>query len=462
MRSCTRLGILIAVVLALVWPSGAARAQAVPPANPVLRADVITEVTPLGWQVVAVALQFAHRLDLRGAVNATSAFSITATLDGATGSRTVVDVYSNNAAEVDRQGAEGRRGSYLIIELDPNDPNAGALRYDPVAGINNPLQLVGAYTVRQNADVLDHRGNVVLPAPAFGITNQGVISPIVDDFTTMSFTDSAGTTLNFRLFQPEAYRSSPQSRRTYPLVVFLHGGGERGLNNITQITANQGAVAFADPQRQATDPSFVLAPQVPTPRTNNWTTPAIQAALLELIDAVTNSYPINEDRLYLTGLSMGAFGSFDLLPQHPDKFAAALLIAGGGNAEEMPLITDLPMWITHSIDDPTVDYVTGSLANVNALEAAGAQVTRGAWPGNLPERAAEAEARRLWRTAERNGSHILFTTYLAGTTPVSPHWSWVPTYSNDVMLDWLFSQRRSGNQPSSVAGHNGNLLTATR
>jgi predicted peptidase len=176
---------------------------------------------------------------------------------------------------------------------------------------------------------------------------------------------------------------------------------------------------------------------------------------------VTTGYPINEDRLYLTGLSMGAFGSFDLLPDHPNRFAAALLIAGGGNTEQMPLITDLPMWITHSIDDPTVNYVTGSLANVNALEAAGARVTRGAWPGNLPERAAEAEARRLWRTAEASGSHILFTTYLAGTTPVNPHWSWVPTYGNDVMLDWLLSQRRSAEQRPSAA-HDGELLTTTR
>jgi predicted peptidase len=245
-------------------------------------------------------------------------------------------------------------------------------------------------------------------------------------------------------------------------VVFLHGGGERGLNNITQITANQGAVAFADPERQASDPSFVLAPQVPTPRTNNWTTPAIQAALLELVDTVTASYPIDQARLYLTGLSMGAIGSFDLLPKHPNKFAAALLIAGRGNTEQMPLITGLPMWITHSVDDPTVDYVTGSLANVNALEAAGARVTRGAWPGNLPERTARAEARRLWRIADRNDSHILFTTYVAGTTPVNPHWSWVPTYSNDVMLDWLFSQRRSGDQDRSTAAHDAHLLTTTR
>jgi predicted peptidase len=449
-------------VLALLIPATAAIAEEAPPANPVVRADVITEVTPLGWQVVAVAIEYARPLDVTRPGNGTSAFSVTVTVEGVTGSRTVVDVYSNNAAEVDRRGPKGHRGRYLILELSSDDPNAGALRYDPVAGINNPLPLVGAYAVRQIADLLDSRGNVVLPASPFTITNQGVISPIVDEFVSMSFTDSAGTTLNFRLFQPERYRSRPQSGRTYPLVVFLHGGGERGLNNITQITANQGAVAFADPERQAQDPSFVLAPQVPTPNTNNWTTPAIQAALVELIDTVTANYPIDQDRLYLTGISMGAFGSFNLLPKYPDKFAAALLVAGGGNVEQMPVIAGLPMWITHSIDDPVVNYVTGSLANVNALEAAGARVTRGTWPGNLPERTAEAEARRLWRTAERNDSHILFTTYAAGTTPVNAHWSWVPTYSNDVMLDWLFSQRRSDDQGRSTARQAAHLVPSGR
>jgi len=461
MKNPVRLAIFVAAVLALLVPGTAARAEATA-TNTLVRADVITEVTPLGWRVVAVALEYSRRLDLTRAVNPNSAFSVTTTFDGTTTARTVVDVYTNNAAEVDRRGARGRPGRFLILELSPNDPNGSALSFDPSTGLNNPLPLVGAYAVRQTADVRDQQGNVLLPASPFTVTNQGVISPIVDEFTPLSFTDSAGTTLNFRLFQPRAYRSNPQSGRSYPLVVFLHGGGERGLNNITQITANQGAVTFARPERQADNPSFVLAPQVPAPpNTNSWTTPAIQNALLELIDAVTRTYPIDQDRLYLTGLSLGAIGSFDLLPKFPDKFAGALLIAGRGNPDLMSRIVDVPMWITHSIDDPTVNYTTGSLALVNALEAAGAKVTRGSWPGNLPERTNEAEARRLWRIAERNGSHILFTTYVAGTTPVSAHWSWVPTYLNDVMLDWLFSQRLSDRKATTTES-SAHLIGSTR
>jgi len=207
-------------------------------------------------------------------------------------------------------------------------------------------------------------------------------------------------------------------------------------------------VAFAKPERQASDPSYVLAAQVPVG--SAWTTPAIQAALLELIDRIVSSFPIDEDRLYLTGLSLGGIGGFDILSRHPDLFAGALLIAATGDPSRMPLMRDVPVWATHSIDDPVVNYTTGTLALMNALDAAGALVTRGQWAGNLPERAAEAEALRLWAQADANGSHVLFTTYSAGTTPVSAHWSWVPTYLNDVMIDWLYSQDLQ-DRPSATA-----------
>jgi predicted peptidase len=457
MRSDLRFaGVVLAVVASLVT-AGAAGADPSRNENAVVRSDVITEVTPLGWRVVAVAIEYRERIDLGRAEIPTSAFTVAATINNATANRTVVDVYTNDDPELDRRGRRGEPGRYLIIELDPNDPNAGALVFS--GGINNPIPLVGAYSVRQNANL----GRVRLPALPFAITNQGQINPIVDDFVSMAYTDSAGTTLRFRLFQPQA---RPERRRGgFPLVVFLHGGGERGANNITQITANQGAVAFARPERQARTPSYVLAAQVPVG--SSWTTPAVQSALLELIDRVVDTYPIDEDRLYLTGLSLGGIGSFDILPKHPDLFAGALLIAATGDPSRMPLMVDVPVWATHSIDDPVVNYTTGTLALINALEAAGAVVTRGEWAGNLPEREAEAEALRLWRQAEARDSHTLLTTYTAGTTPVSAHWSWVPTYLNDVMIDWLFSQdlddrpSAAGALGGSAAGRGGALAGLT-
>jgi len=434
---------LALVVVGGMVPAASAAAAGSNSQNAVVRADVITNVHPLGWRVVAVAIEYRHRINVGSATIPSSAFNVTATTppnDAAgnpvTRNRTVVAVYTNDAPELDRRGPRGTPGRYLIIELDPNDEGASALLYNVATRINQPVPLLGAYRVTQVADVVDDQGRQRLRRSPFAITNQGAINPLVDEFADLSYTDTAGTRLAFRLFAPEG---RPQRRADgFPLVVFLHGGGERGANNITQITANQGAVAFADPQRQARHPSYVLAAQVPVGST--WTTPAVQAALLQLIDRLVAEFPIDEDRLYLTGLSMGGIGSFDILPKYPDKFAGALLIASTGDPSRMPLMRDVPVWATHSIDDPTVNYTTGTLALMNALDAAGALVTRGQWAANLSERAAEAEALRLWTQAEANGSHSLFTTYTAGTTPVNAHWSWVPTYLNDVMIDWLFSQ----------------------
>jgi predicted peptidase len=452
-----RLALLVAAMLAVLVPAvGVASAQT-GTANPVVRADLITEVLPEGARVVAVAIRYTRAFDVNRIRLDPSAFSVQATIDGETAPRTVTDVYPNTAARVDTRAAKGRSGPYLIIELDPDDPNAAAQRYTEETW-TVPLPLDGAYAVRQTADIVDPGGRVVLPASPLAIANHGVINRIVDDFLPMSFTDSAGSTMEFRLYLPRGYRNDPAARRSYPLVTFLHGAGETGDNNITQLTANQGGVAFAKPERQRTDPSFVLAPQLPPPirdfPNNNWALPARQATVIELIDAIAAAYPVDQDRLYLTGLSMGAFGIYGILPNHPDKFAGALAIAGGelnNDLSRIPLFRDLPLWITHSVDDPVVDYTLGSLAIANALEAAGTPVTRGTWPGDLDDEAAEARARELLRTARRAGSHVLLTAYAAGTTPLNAHFSWIPTYLNDVMIDWLYSQDRSPESRQATA-----------
>ncbi len=462
MRFVLRWAGLILMLVGLLLPAMPAGAQS-SGQNAIVRADVITETQPTGWRVVAVAIEYRDRLDLENVDVPNSAFAVTATIDDATASRTVIDVYTSSRPELDRRGRRGGPGRYMMIELDPNDPNASALAYSVAEGLNNPIPLVGAYSVRQTANIRDENDDVALRATPFTVANQGVINPIVDDFLPLSFTDAAGTRLPFRLYQPDGLPNDREGG--LPLVVHLHGAGERGTNNITQITANQGAVAFAQPERQASDPSYVLAPQMPAGTT--WTTPSNQAALLELIDRVVATHPIDVDRLYLSGISMGAIGSFDLLPKHPGKFAGALLVAGTGDVARMPLMRDVPLWATHSIDDPVVDYATGSLALVNAIEAAGDPVVKGEWPGNLPDRAAEAEALGLWAQAEAAGSHTLLTAYTPATTPVHPHWSWVPTYINDVMLDWLYSQDLQDREDSralrlSAAGGRGALVAADR
>jgi predicted peptidase len=435
--------VLALVALAGLLPSAAQAAAPAPP-NTVVRTDVITEVNPLGWRVAAVAIEYSKVINLGNAEIANAAFAVEATVGTTTAARTVVDVYTSDAPELDTRGPKGTPGRYLIIELDQNDRNAGALVY--AQGRNEPIPLTGAYAIRQTQNVTDDRGRVRLQASPYALTNQGQIDPVVDDFISARYTDSANSTINFRLLQPQARPAD--HRDGFPLVVFLHGGGERGANNLTQITANQGAYAFATPERQAENPAYVLAAQVPVGQA--WTTPTQQRALIELIDTLTAANPIDLDRIYVTGMSLGGIGTFDVLQNNPDKFAAALPIAAAGDATRMPLIKDVPIWATHSVDDATVSYTNGTLALMNALDAAGTLVTRSQWAGNLPDRQAEANALQQWAQAEANDSHALLTAYTAGTTPVSAHWSWVPTYLNDVMLDWLFEQDRQDRAPASA------------
>jgi predicted peptidase len=418
--------------------------------NPVLRTDLLTRVTPRNnWLVTAVAIQYAHRIDLRGGTVPPTAFQVQATVGGRTAARTVTRVYSNASAEMDDRSHPGRPGDRLIVELDPNDSNARASDTDP-------LPLDRAYSVRQVADVRTPEGEPVLEAGPFAHRNDDVITPVADDFAAGSFTDSAGFELDFRLYRPAGFIRNPQSRTRYPLVVTLHGGGEVADNNMTQLTSNRIAVTFAKPERQRRNPAFVLSPQIPLPRPmdgpdgTDWTDAKVQAALIELIDTFVreHSRTVDTDRLYLVGLSSGGRGIYSLLAKRPDVFAAALPTAGWGDAATMDRITHIPIWADHSVDDPIVPYREGRFGNpgtwtlMNALETAGARVSRGEWANDLPKAQFEARSRALLRQARATRSHILFTSYTAGTTPVNPHLSWAQTYENDVVIDWLFAQSR--------------------
>jgi predicted peptidase len=439
---------LVAVLAAFVLGAApAASADDDPPS--IVRADLVTHVFPeIGHRVVAVALRYDRAVSVRaGSAAARSAFTVSATIDGVTASRTVTDVYSRGELPGDTWRARGEPGRYLIVELDAADANAAA-NGNSADGATAPRDLRGAYTIDQTASVRDARGQE-LPPPPFALENDGVVQPVVDDFGRRAFTDAAGTRLAFRFFRPETL----QRGRTYPLVLFLHGGGETGTPqaapaNVTQITANRGAIVWATPERQAKHPAFVVAPQLPG-RTSQWTEPAIQSAVMALLDRLRKRHPIDADRIYLTGLSRGGRGAVEFLSNFPATFAGSLLAAAraeGDDVSAVPAFASVPLWLTHAADDPVVPYA-GSVDIANALEAAGAPVTRGEWAGDnsagtAQDRAAEAAARQLLARARASGSHTLFTTYTPGTVAVNAHFSWGPMYETEVMLDWLFAQAR--------------------
>jgi predicted peptidase len=330
---------LVAVLMGLVLAPAASAAEPE-------RADVVTHVFPeTGHRVVAVALRYDEPLQLRRGSPARAAFTVSA--DGAP--RTVVDVYSSPGLPGDDWRADARPGRYLIVELDPGDANA-AVNGNSADGATAPRDLDGAYTVTQTTAFRDDRGRTLTPPP-YALENDGLVQPVVDSFERRSFTDAAGTRLAFRLYRPR------ETRRPVPLVLVLHGGGETGSPqvrpaNVTQITANRSAIVWATRD----EPAYVVAPQLPG-RTSQWTEPAIQAALLALLDRLAATYRIDTDRVYLTGLSRGGRGAVEFLANAPDRFAGSLLAAARAEDDDVsrvPAFAKVPLWLTHAIDDPVV------------------------------------------------------------------------------------------------------------
>ncbi|MGC5225368.1 alpha/beta hydrolase-fold protein [Micromonospora sp. DT81.3] len=436
-------GLVAGALVATALVAGSPAASAAPSvahargAGIVLDSTLITEVLAAGQRVTAVALELRHRVTLTDGTARFVAVTTT-TAGGETVQIPATAVYSNDAPEIDNEGRKGQSGRFLIVDVDETDPRTATIGYDIATG--RTVSVVQPYTVSLATDRIPARWLAALPVSLPTVVSSGAIDPLVDLFRPSTYTGSNGTTMDVRTFSPQRYLENPDGAETYPLVVVLHGAGESGAGNGAQLLANQSAVAFADPDRQEGDPSFVMAPQI---NSGFWDDANVRQALSELIEQTAATYPIDPERVYVAGLSMGGFGVYSLLANYPDRFAGGLVIAAGASPALTPLLTDVPLWIHHSADDAVVPY-SYAAETVDRIEAAGAVVTRGTWAGDLPTEAAEAQALALTAQAEATGSHVLFTTYTAGTTPVSSHASWIPTFSNDVVLDWLLEQRRAG------------------
>lgn len=222
------------------------------------------------------------------------------------------------------------------------------------------------------------------------------------------FKSAAGRKLLYRLYTPAAL----DEKQTYPLVIFLHGAGERGEDNRAQ--AKHGVRAFL--QNQAKYPCFLIAPQCPsrlqwvdTPWGNlKHALPAQPTdpmqSTIELIGALQKEFPaIDPKRLYVTGLSMGGFGTWDLLSRMPGKLAAAVPICGGADEAQAAAIAKVPVWVFHGGNDDVVKTVR-SRNIVAALKAA----------GGAPK----------------------YTEY-----PGVGHGSWDRAYGETDLFPWLFSQK---------------------
>ena len=215
---------------------------------------------------------------------------------------------------------------------------------DLIAGITSKVDLaVGDNTIKVAVADTHHATRVYM----LHVSREN-IQPVASKFLKAGFSDTAtGIAMSYRLFVPDSYDPA----RFYPLLLFLHGAGERGSDNEIQLLANQGATVWAKPEQQSRHSCFVLAPQCPwDPSADSarapygkggWTSlipngftdpykarPELETAF-DILQSVSRTYSIDKKRIYCTGLSMGGFGTWAIAISHPDTFAALVVIARG-------------------------------------------------------------------------------------------------------------------------------------
>ena len=203
--------------------------------------------------------------------------------------------------------------------------------------------------------------------------------------------------VGYLLFLPEDYGKSD---KTFPMILFLHGAGESGKD--LDKVKKHGPPKIVESKKDF--PFVVVSPQSPG---GGWNVEALNA----LLDDLLARYRVDADRVYLTGLSMGGGGTWNLAVAHPERFAAIVPICGASKQfnddklkEFAGKIKDLPTWVFHGAKDKAVPLAR-SEAIVKAIKEAGGE----------PK----------------------FTIY-----PEAGHDSWTESYNNPELYKWLLAQKR--------------------
>ncbi|GAC1440875.1 MAG: dienelactone hydrolase family protein [Sediminibacterium sp.] len=229
---------------------------------------------------------------------------------------------------------------------------------------------------------------------------------------------SGNDTLRYRILYPQRYKPG----KAYPLIVFLHGSGERGRDNEAQLM--HGGALFVKDVIRKNFPAIVIFPQCPSDSAWSYfergsgnhrvvfseeNVPTPQRLVKRLMDSLLENHLVNSKRIYLGGLSLGGFGTYDLLLRYPGYFAAAFPICG---ASDVPMMVQhakqVPLWIFH-----------GALDNVVSPES----------------------DRELYKALMTSGAKdVTYTEY-----PQAGHNSWDSAFAERKLLPWLFSVKKKRN-----------------
>ncbi|MCK9618603.1 MAG: prolyl oligopeptidase family serine peptidase [Lentimicrobiaceae bacterium] len=207
---------------------------------------------------------------------------------------------------------------------------------------------------------------------------------------------SAGITMKtktpYLVYLPKDYKKDKHKK--FPLILFLHGSAERG--NDPELLKKNGPPKMAEEGREF--PFVIISPQCPEGQW--WSVDVLDALLSKLL----RRYRIDSNRVYLTGLSMGGFGTWEFAIKRPGRFAAIAPVCGGGDTIHIEKLKNVPVWAFHGAKDDVVP---------------------------------EARSREMVNALKRIGGNVIYTVY-----PEANHDVWTDTYNNPALYEWFLSHRR--------------------
>lgn len=421
--------------------------------NSNLNITLLAEVTAQGQKINGLALEYPSNVlsgtDLR------QLYQIQTTLDNAPQeARSVLKAYVNSEPKI---SAQPKAGKFVIIELDTTDKNAAT--YSVKEANKDPMKFKSK---DENGKIVETEKVQAVKIPEFfanrltysveqkgllKLTNgttlnkasweqsaepQKINTAYIDDFVAKQVSlNKPENKLNYRFYAP-----LQKNGEKYPLVIFLHGSGQVGSDNLAHLLSSKGAIATLP-----YEPSFVLAPQydqVFDPFDSvekgqksgiHWQTENRINLVLKMIDETIKANPqIDTSRIYINGLSRGAEGGLNLLLARPNFFAGALLMSGreaytnewvdgNANKDNLVAIKNVPIWFFHSKEDK-VSPVKGSRINYQILKE---QL-------NAP-----------------NVKYTEFTFEQAGDNGIvnnNAHNTWDAVYNSPEIIHWLLQQKR--------------------
>ncbi|MGJ8676127.1 MAG: PKD domain-containing protein [Akkermansiaceae bacterium] len=235
------------------------------------------------------------------------------------------------------------------------------------------------------------------------------------NFLSGSHDNGNATPLNYRYFVPKNYDTN-DTGTLYPLVLFLHGNGQKGSDNQKQLnSSSNGAMIFIsseNPDNQTDYPCFWVAPQASLA---GWDTSYVSGQIQGMLDDLIANYHIDPDRIYITGLSMGGGGTMSQINSYPGRYAAANPICGWAPSAQADAYAHIPLWAFHCANDGTVS-VNGSDQIASQMRA--------------------------------KGGKPIYTRYNTG----GHSGAWNRAYSVSApLVPWMMAQRR-GQEPTSIVG----------